>query len=59
LIADAGKARRELGWDPKIGFSDLAKIMVDADMRDRGLEPVGEGDQILRRKFPHRWWQTD
>jgi GDPmannose 4,6-dehydratase len=59
LIADAGKARRELGWDPKIGFSDLVKIMVDADMRDRGLEPVGEGDQILRRKFPHRWWLTD
>jgi GDPmannose 4,6-dehydratase len=59
LIADAGKARGELGWDPKIGFSDLVKIMVDADMRGRGLEPVGEGDQILMRIFPHRWWQTD
>ncbi|MFZ3148262.1 MAG: GDP-mannose 4,6-dehydratase [Methanothrix sp.] len=59
LIADAQKARGELGWDPKIGFSDLVKIMVDADMRGRGLEPVGEGDQILRRKFPHRWWLTD
>ena len=24
-----------------------------------GVEPVGEGDQILRRKFPQRWWLTD
>lgn len=59
LIADADKARGELGWDPRIGFSDLVKIMVDADMRALGQEPVGEGDQILRRKFPHRWWLTD
>jgi GDPmannose 4,6-dehydratase len=48
-----------LGWDPKIQFSDLVKIMVDVDMRSQGLEPVGEGDQILRKKFPHRWWLTD
>lgn len=59
LIADARKARGELGWDPRIGFSDLVKIMVDADMRGQGQEPVGEGDQILKRKFPHRWWLKD
>jgi GDPmannose 4,6-dehydratase len=59
LIADAAKARKALGWDPKIKFHDLAKIMVDADMRAVGLEPIGEGDRILEKKFPDRWWKAD
>lgn len=59
LIADASKARAALGWSPKIRFKDLVKIMVDADMRAAGLEPIGEGDLILRKKFPHRWWKAD
>jgi GDPmannose 4,6-dehydratase len=33
--------------------------MVDADMRAIGLEPIGEGDEILKNKFPNRWWQKD
>jgi len=59
LIADTTKAKRALGWDPKIKFHDLAKIMVDADMRAVGLEPIGEGDHILEKKFPQRWWKAD
>jgi GDPmannose 4,6-dehydratase len=59
LIADAGKAKRQLGWDPKIKFDDLVRIMVDADMRIFGLEAIGKGDQILKTKFPHRWWMVD
>jgi GDPmannose 4,6-dehydratase len=59
LIADAGKAKRQLGWDPKIKFDDLVRIMVDADMSGSGLEPIGKGDQILKTKFPHRWWMVD
>ena len=35
------------------------KIMVDADMRKMGLEPVGEGNRILREKFPEKWWAVD
>ena len=35
------------------------KIMVDADMRASGLEAIGEGDKILWKKFPHRWWKVD
>ncbi|MFY1631805.1 GDP-mannose 4,6-dehydratase [Solwaraspora sp. WMMB335] len=31
LIGDAGKARRQLGWQPKTLFTDLVRIMVDAD----------------------------
>jgi GDPmannose 4,6-dehydratase len=33
LIGDAGKARRALGWVPKVGFRELIEMMVDADLR--------------------------
>jgi GDPmannose 4,6-dehydratase len=59
LIADAGKAKKRLGWEPKIEFEDLVKIMVDADMRKVGLEPLGEGDELLEKKFSRRWWKVD
>lgn len=59
LVADAGKARKILDWEPKIGFGELVKIMVDADMRKVGLEPIGEGDKILEKKFSNRWWKVD
>jgi GDPmannose 4,6-dehydratase len=32
LIGDASKARRQLGWEPKTRFTDLVKLMVDADI---------------------------
>lgn len=48
LAADITKAKKSLGWTPKITFSDLVKIMVDSDMRAVGLDAPGEGDIILR-----------
>jgi GDPmannose 4,6-dehydratase len=33
LKADPSKARRELGWAPKVGFNDLVKMMVEADLK--------------------------
>ena len=33
LIGDYSKAKKKLGWEPKTRFSDLAKLMVDADIR--------------------------
>ncbi len=59
LVADCKKAKRKLGWKPLIGIDDLAKIMVDSDMRAIGIEPIGEGDKILDNKFPKRWWKGD
>ncbi len=59
LVADSAKIKKAIGWEPKIRFKDLVKIMVDADMRKIGLKPVGEGDEILRKEFPNRWWATD
>jgi len=32
LIGDASKAKKILGWEPKVRFKDLVRIMVDADM---------------------------
>jgi len=59
LIADTAKARKEVKWKPCISFLDLAKIMLDSDMRLAGLKSIGEGDKILKTKFPNRWWKID
>ena len=32
LLGDAAKARRELGWQPKVSFEELVAMMVDADL---------------------------
>ena len=32
LIGDASKAKRDLGWEPKVRFEELANMMVDADL---------------------------
>ena len=32
LIGDASKARRVLGWEPKVSFEELVAMMVDADV---------------------------
>ncbi len=32
LIGDATKAKRLLGWEPKVRFPELVRIMVDADL---------------------------
>src|SRR5437870_8291199 len=43
LEADASKARRNLGWSPRVRFTDLVKIMVDCDLELMGCRPLGEG----------------
>jgi GDPmannose 4,6-dehydratase len=35
LIGDASKARRRLGWAPKVSFKELVEMMVDADLQTR------------------------
>lgn len=32
LIGDPAKAKRELGWEPKVSFPELVRMMVDADL---------------------------
>jgi GDPmannose 4,6-dehydratase len=50
LLADASKAKKVLGWEPRVVFKELVKIMVDADMELAGLIPPGEGEKILMNK---------
>jgi GDPmannose 4,6-dehydratase len=33
LIADPSKARKELGWSPRVGFKELVEMMVEADLK--------------------------
>lgn len=32
LVGDASKAKRVLGWEPKVTFKELVQLMVDADL---------------------------
>jgi GDPmannose 4,6-dehydratase len=32
LIADPSRARQELGWEPRVSFRELVKMMVEADV---------------------------
>ncbi len=56
LLADASKARQMIGWEPRVFFKDLVRIMVDADLELIGLASPGEGRKILE-KHHGRWHQ--
>ena len=36
LLGDPEKARKELGWQPKVDFKALVRLMVDADLAGQG-----------------------
>jgi GDPmannose 4,6-dehydratase len=44
LLGDPSKARRRLGWEPKIGFEELIAEMVTADWKE------AEKDAMIQRK---------
>ena len=44
LLGDPSKARRQLGWEPKIGFEELITEMVTSDLME------AEKDAMVRRK---------
>jgi len=39
LLGDSTRARESLGWRPTISFPELVRIMVEADMKEEGLDP--------------------
>ena len=41
LVGDSSKARKQLGWSPKIGFKELVKMMVEYDINElkRSIDP--------------------
>jgi GDPmannose 4,6-dehydratase len=58
LQGNWSKARQELDWEPRVCFSDLVKIMVDADLELLKLPCPGEGRDILTRHHG-KWHQWD
>jgi GDPmannose 4,6-dehydratase len=53
LMADCRKAKEAFSWSPKIGFKDLVRIMVDADVKAVGHPMdgrLGLGRQIIEEK---------
>ncbi len=42
LIGDPAKARTSLGWEPKVKFKELVRIMVDADVENLRRQLSGE-----------------
>ncbi len=57
LLAGSSKAKTILGWEPKVIFKELVRIMVDADIMASGATPPGEGRKVLDEKFTgwHHW----
>lgn len=43
LIGNPEKAKRQLGWEPKVRFKELVKIMVESDME------IAHNELLLRR----------
>ena len=41
LCGDASKAARVLGWRPTVTFHGLVRLMLEADLRDAGIDPAG------------------
>ena len=37
LLGDAAKARRVLGWEPKVKFGQLCYMMLENDLQEKGL----------------------
>jgi len=54
LLGDASKARRVLGWQPRVSFKELARMMVDADMeiakREQMIEKHTRDSKALLEK---------
>ncbi len=43
LLGDSSKARRKLGWQPKVGFDALIEMMADADLALAEREKRADG----------------
>jgi GDPmannose 4,6-dehydratase len=56
LLGDATKAKKKLGWEPKVRFKELVKMMVDADIKE--LEELKRCQDVIR-KLSNSKWKTD
>jgi GDPmannose 4,6-dehydratase len=51
LLGDASRARRELGWTPRMSFEEMVKVMVDSDMElaRQELTLANAGHRVITR----------
>jgi GDPmannose 4,6-dehydratase len=42
LLGNAAKARKQLGWEPKVDFKTLARLMTEADLK------LAENEKVIR-----------
>lgn len=47
LVGDATKAKEKLGWQPKVTFKEVVKMMVEADL-EKYQNPTKHAQQFLR-----------
>ena len=47
LQADPSQAKRRLGWQARVRFKELVRLMIDADLEAVGLVAPGEGKCCL------------
>lgn len=52
LIGNPAKAKKQLDWEPKVRMSELAKIMVEADLAD--LQGLPVPDPLTPAFFPEK-----
>jgi GDPmannose 4,6-dehydratase len=50
LVADPSKAKRALGWEPKVGFRELVQMMYDADLERHRV--AGNGAAVKATASP-------
>lgn len=55
LLGDPSKARRVLGWEPKVSFKQLVRIMVDHDLELARLE---SSQKVEGSPLPKASWGT-
>lgn len=47
LLADISRARKEIGWEPKVTFEEVVQIMVSADIK--ALEELRQCQDVIRQ----------
>jgi GDPmannose 4,6-dehydratase len=40
LLGNPAKAKRQLGWTPTVKFPELVRLMIEADLKNEGLDPA-------------------
>jgi len=47
LLADPSKAKNKLGWEPKVTFGELVRIMVAADLK--AIQELSQCRDVIRQ----------